>query len=138
MRRPAIGCLSCAAALLALAQVACGASDLLLLATDSEDPTRVGHTFSYMISVTNVGPDAVTNAQITDVLPEQVSFVDCSVSQGSWTEEFGVVTCDLGEMGAGATAEVQIVVQATEVGADLNRRVTRCCGAPARPSRRGS
>ena len=96
-------------------------SDLVMSITDSEDPTRVNHTFSYFLSVSNAGPDAVTNAEVTDVLADETAFATCNVSQGTWTEELGVVSCELGLMEAGATALVEIVVQATTVGVATNR-----------------
>jgi len=122
MKRPTTGLLFIFALLVpVLAQTAGATSDPLLSVTDSEDSTRVGHTYSYLITVTNAGPDDVVDAEVVDILPDKVTFVDCSVSQGSWTQELGVVTCDLGAMAAGATAGVEIVVQAVEEGVATNQ-----------------
>jgi uncharacterized repeat protein (TIGR01451 family) len=46
----------------------------------------------YTITVTNFGPDAATNVEVTDLLPAALSYVSHTVSQGSYVPGSGVWT----------------------------------------------
>lgn len=84
-------------------------SDVAVAVTDSPDPVRVGQSLTYRVAVTNRGPHNATNTVVTDVLPGEVDFVSCSLSQGSWSQQAGTVYCNLGIVNNGATAAVTIV-----------------------------
>ncbi|MFE9254200.1 hypothetical protein [Streptomyces sp. NPDC006879] len=57
-------------------------------ATDT--PIAPGETFDYTVTVTNDGPSRALNTKITDLLPEQLSFVS---SADDCTTEDATVTC---------------------------------------------
>ncbi|MFH0954023.1 MAG: DUF11 domain-containing protein [Verrucomicrobiota bacterium] len=95
-------------------------SDALISVADSPDPVRVGKNLTYAIAVTNVGPDTVTNAVVTDVMPAAANFVSCSLSQGTYSQVADIVTCNLGNLSKGATAAVTIVVSPTLDGTITN------------------
>ncbi len=84
-------------------------TDLSVTKTDSPDPVNVGDDLTYVINVTNHGPES-TDVTLTDTLPPQVTFVSATPSQGSCNEAGGTVTCNLGTMASGGSATVTIVV----------------------------
>jgi uncharacterized repeat protein (TIGR01451 family) len=75
---------------------------------------------TYTHTVTNNGPDAASRVTVTDQLPPSVTFVSATASQGSCGESGGIVTCNLGTMGSGATATLDIVVKPTVAGEITN------------------
>jgi uncharacterized repeat protein (TIGR01451 family) len=86
--------------------------------TASRNPAPVGLNFNYNIVVTNNGPGSATNPVVTDVLPTQVTFTAASSSQGTCTYASATrtVTCNLGPLGSGSSATVQITVKPREEG----------------------
>ncbi len=82
-------------------------SDLTISMTDSPDPVTEGNSVTYNIDVTNNGPSNATSVTVTDVLPATVTFVSASTV---CSNSSGTVTCSIGNLGNGATANVQITV----------------------------
>lgn len=88
--------------------------------TASPNPVNAGENLTYTISVVNNGPDAATNATVTDTLASLVSsggFQSAVPSQGSCTPS-GLtnatsvdLSCNLGTLNAGATANVIVIVR---------------------------
>jgi uncharacterized repeat protein (TIGR01451 family) len=110
-----------AACLLAFAAVSLAeTNDVLITKFDDTDPVRVNALLTYSIALTNSGPDAADDTVVTDVLPDDVEFVSCATSQGTYTQELETVSCYLGQLAAGATAAVQIVVRPTIEGVITN------------------
>ena len=63
----------------------------LALAKIVNDPTpSVGDTITYTITLSNNGPDAATNVQVTEALPAGVSFVSAMPSQGTYNPATGL------------------------------------------------
>lgn len=90
-------------------------ADLSLAGTASPNPAAVGSTLSYRLTLTNNGPATSTNAQLTDTLPSNVTFVSASTTQGSCSGT-GTVNCNIGTLASGASAIVTIVVTPTASG----------------------
>ncbi len=65
-------------------------ADLALAKTVSDLTPNVGETISYTITLSDNGPDAATNARVTDVLPAGVSFVSDTPSQGTYNPGTGL------------------------------------------------
>lgn len=86
-------------------------ADLVLGLFDSPDPVLTGAALTYTISVTNLGPATATGVMVTNRLPAGVHFVSASPSQGTAGGAGGLVWSDLGTVGAGDQALVQIIVQ---------------------------
>lgn len=63
---------------------------------------------SFTINVTNLGPDAATSVNVSDVLPAGLTFVNALSSQGSWSINGNSFNASLGTMANQATASVTI------------------------------
>ncbi|MCA1695044.1 MAG: DUF11 domain-containing protein, partial [Actinobacteria bacterium] len=91
-------------------------ADVSVTNTGSPDPVHRGHLLTYTVAVTNRGPQLARNTTLVDSLPKQAATRSVSTSQGTCTRDNTVVTCSLGDIAAGATATVTIVVKPTEQG----------------------
>jgi uncharacterized repeat protein (TIGR01451 family) len=103
------------------ASAAVGPTDLSLTKADTADPVTVGDTFGYVITVRNLGfVDDAGNVKTTDTLPSRVSYVSATPSKGSCQKSGSKVTCDLGQLNAGSSSSVTILVKATKSGTASN------------------
>ena len=87
-------------------------ADLAITKTGSPSKLKAGEPLTYTLEVTNAGPRETSGVTVRDPLPDGVTFQQASASQGSCEESDGVVTCDLGTLGDGASATVTIDVTA--------------------------
>ncbi|HWW00694.1 MAG TPA: proprotein convertase P-domain-containing protein [Candidatus Acidoferrum sp.] len=94
----------------------CPGSDLAIGMVASPQPVIVGANLKYTISVTNNGPSTAKNVSVSQVLPSNTIFVSATASQGSAAQAGGVVSADLGQMSAGGTATVTVIVIPATVG----------------------
>ena len=87
--------------------------DIHVLKTADNTPINAGDTASYTITVSNDGQGLARDVTLTDTLPAGVSWsddsVDCSITAG-------VLSCDFGDLAAGAS--VQVTVSGTTDAAD--------------------
>jgi len=88
-------------------QSALNPTDLEISKVDSTDPITAGLTLTYTLVITNHGPAPASNVQVVDALPDGVTFVSATASQGLCNSG---VTCDLGDLAVGATATITVVV----------------------------
>jgi uncharacterized repeat protein (TIGR01451 family) len=106
-------------------------ADLRILKTGPSGRQPTGRDMTYTISVTNDGPDPAAGVIVTDTLPASATFVSATPSQGSCLHDSGVVTCDLGTIGSGGSATIDIVVKPTQAGTITNiASVTATTGDP--------
>jgi uncharacterized repeat protein (TIGR01451 family) len=70
-----------------------------------------GASFTYTITVRNVGGAEATNVTVRDTVPAGLSIVS---SSNNCSTSGQTLTCDLGSVAAGANESVSITVQATE------------------------
>ena len=78
--------------------------------TKANEPTGAvlnGDSITYTLTVTNDGNATATGVEVTDQLPAGVTFVDATAG---CSEAAGLVTCALGDIGAGACSRVDITV----------------------------
>jgi uncharacterized repeat protein (TIGR01451 family) len=66
-----------------------------------------GDPIAYTLSVSNDGTGTAVDVHVADQLPTSVTFADATAGCG---EAAGLVTCDLGDIGAGASVSVDITV----------------------------
>jgi aldose sugar dehydrogenase len=96
-------------ATVSLKVVSSTSADLSLTKTGSPNPSTVGTTLSYRLTITNNGPATATNVSVTDNLPASVTFVSASTTQGSCSQTT-IGSCSLGSLANGASAVVTINV----------------------------
>ncbi|WP_345319037.1 DUF11 domain-containing protein, partial [Novipirellula rosea] len=88
-------------------------ADLLVTLDDSADPVLVGDSFSYNLTVTNLGPEPATDVTLSSVLPTGTQFVSAT-SGGQY--DSGIVEFELGDLAVGESIDVSIDVVATQAG----------------------
>jgi uncharacterized repeat protein (TIGR01451 family) len=93
------------------AAVTVSTADLSLTKT-GPSLVETGDTFTYTLTVENLGPDAAVDVVLVDTLPDGVTFVSATAP---CTEASGVVTCELGEIAFEGVVEIEIVVMAPDV-----------------------
>jgi len=84
----------------------------LSVAKSGPATVNAGEQLSYQITVRNDGPNYADDVTLTDTLPSDVTFVSATTSQGTCSYDSGNhrLTCDLGTLANGTSAEVTIVV----------------------------
>ncbi|WP_033823430.1 M66 family metalloprotease [Kitasatospora sp. MBT63] len=91
-------------------------TDLSVSLTDAPDPVIAGTSLTWTVTVANHGPNPATSTRVTTTLPADVtnptSSVPCTVTGAT-------VTCNLSEVGLGATRQYTITA---DVPADLVHR----------------
>src|SRR5439155_20522278 len=91
-------------------------ADLSATVTDSPDPVLIGNSVIYSAIIINNGPGNASGVTVMDTLPMGSSFVSAAGSQGSCSQAGGAVTCNLGNLAAGATARLTVTVTAPNAG----------------------
>jgi uncharacterized repeat protein (TIGR01451 family) len=98
-------------------------ADLETTITDSHDPVRARHLVDYRVTVANHGPGDATSVEVRDEIPAGSSFNSrASSDECFFDSEAGVVFCNIGFLGAGTSATVDIVVRAPDVGEPTKAR----------------
>ena len=99
-----------------IGEAPCLEADLEVTKTD-DGPVVVGETLTYTLTVTNHGPSDASDVVLGDPLPDGVTFLSATPSQGS-CQATGV--CLLGTIADDASATVTITVRADEAGTITN------------------
>ncbi len=86
-------------------------TDLAVSQTDAPDPALPGENVTYSITVRNLGTYPASVVALRDDLPAGSALVSASATQGSCTGSAPVI-CNLGDLGAGGSAGVTVVVTA--------------------------
>ncbi len=95
-------------------------TDLAITKTVSPQTAIVGEHVSFTIVATNHGPSAATNVVVSDPLPAGLTFVSATPDHGSCAAAGSTVTCNLGNLPAGATATITIEATRTTTDAIVN------------------
>lgn len=95
-------------------------ADLAIAKTVSRNPVMVANNFSFVLTATNNGPSPATGVVVTDSLPAGINFVSATTSQGSCSNNAGVVTCNVGNLAVRASATIMLTVSATAAGSITN------------------
>ncbi|MBW7885524.1 MAG: DUF11 domain-containing protein [Caldilineaceae bacterium] len=89
-------------------QKAINATDVGISKSASPDPAVAGEPLTYILAVTNAGPNLASAVQVIDTLPEGVAYV--SDTGGCVEGPSGTLTCLLSELLVGETREIKITV----------------------------
>ena len=98
-------------------------ADLAVYQDPVGEPAGAGERFAYSLSIDNDGPAKAIGVSLTDELPDGVSFV--SADGLPCVEATGVVTCAVGELEAGASADVVLEVEVPDEVEDTTRTKRR-------------
>ncbi len=101
-----------------------GAADLSIAVAGSPDSVNIGQQETYTLTVTNNDPvNASSNVAVTDNLPAGAAVVSASTDApgGSVSTSNGKVTASLGDLAAGASDTVTVVVTFNQTGSKTNR-----------------
>lgn len=93
-----------------------GPTNLIITKTDSPDPVIAGSNLTYTITVQNAGTGDATAVTVTDNLPSGVDLV----SDAGCTHAGSTVTCSLGQVNAGTSQQVTIIVKPKKEGQIVN------------------
>ncbi|MFO1519403.1 MAG: DUF11 domain-containing protein [bacterium] len=96
-----------------------GVADLAITEVAFPDAVEVGQDITYVLTVTNNGPEAALNVVLTDNLPSQVAFVNALSNQGTCSGA-PQLSCSLGILAKGESALVTVIVTASANGSVSN------------------
>ena len=83
-------------------------ADLSVTKVADQDPVAAGTDLTYTVTVANAGPNTAVGVELLDELPAEVTLVAADPRCGPPVA--GDVTCDLGDLAAGASTDVAIEV----------------------------
>jgi uncharacterized repeat protein (TIGR01451 family) len=87
--------------------------DLSITKTASASSVKIGALLTYTLTASNSGPSDGTGVLITDALPTNLTYDSVESTAGTVRESGGTITVDIGNLAAGATDTVTIVVTVT-------------------------
>ena len=91
-------------------------ADLSLVKTVSDPKPEVGSVIEWTVTVTNSGPDTAWSTVVNESLPDGLTFVGASASNGTY--DFATGTWHVGDLPVGESAEITISTSVdSEVGA---------------------
>jgi uncharacterized protein (TIGR03437 family) len=94
-------------------------ADLAITISGAPNPVMINNQLTYTLTVTNNGPDPGVGVRVTDTPPDGASLVSSAASQGSCSGA-SVINCDLGNLAAGSSATITIIVTPSSAGAIIN------------------
>jgi uncharacterized repeat protein (TIGR01451 family) len=89
-------------------------ADLSITKTASPDPVNPGGNLTYTITVTNLGPDSASDVNVTDKLPQGVTYQSHDTAKGAANNISGNITWSIGSLDSGESANLTILVTALE------------------------
>lgn len=101
-------------------------ADLSVTLTDEPDPVTSGGTLVYTLTVENRGPDPAEDVTAAVLLPDGVIHVGSSPSNGSCApqpDNASVISCALGALPVGTTAQIEVTASVTAAPATELRAV---------------
>src|SRR4051795_6524049 len=104
-------------------------ANLAVTNSDAPDPVNSGATITYTQTITNNGPDAAANANITESIGSGVTFQSIA-APGGWScttpavGGTGAISCSIASLANAATASFTVVVNVTAVSGSITNTVT--------------
>jgi uncharacterized repeat protein (TIGR01451 family) len=90
-------------------------ADLSVVVSDAPDPVQTGQPLTYTAVLTNNGPEPAGNAHLRSSTPAGTTHVWATPSAGTCSGT-SLVDCSFGDLAAGGSVSVQIVVTPTATG----------------------
>jgi len=91
-------------------------ADLAISQVATPNPVIVASNLTVTLSITNRGPSPAMGVLVTNTLPASFNFISASASQGSCSNNAGVIICNLGNLPRQTAATVSILVVPTVQG----------------------
>ena len=88
--------------------------DLTVNKTVNSSHIIKGDTISWVITISNNGPDTATNVKVTDLLPEGLVYINSLVDKGTYNSSNGIWI--VGELNVGETVSLTIITKTVEAG----------------------
>ncbi len=107
-----------------LATVVGAGADLGVTIKATPRPATMGQPLTYTLTVRNRSAMEATDVVVTERIPARSTLVSATPSQGTCTGS-APVSCALGSIAAGATAQITVVVQPTAVGYITNHATVK-------------
>lgn len=86
-------------------------AELQLDMADDPDPVLAGSVLTYTLAIVNQGPSDGAFLSLEDTLPEQASYLSWASAQFACGAVANTVTCTLGSLAAGSSAQVTLNVK---------------------------
>lgn len=87
-------------------------NDMSVAVADSPDVVILGDTLTYLVTVTNSGPDKATGLIVTNQLPAEVSFLSAATFSGVCSNVERTVICVLDPVSVGDNVRITIATRA--------------------------
>ncbi|HEV7485472.1 MAG TPA: IPTL-CTERM sorting domain-containing protein [Thermoanaerobaculia bacterium] len=104
-------------------------ANLAVTNSDAPDPVNSGGTITYTQTITNNGPDAATNANITESIGSGVTFQSISAPAG-WScttpavGGTGAISCSIASLANAGSASFTVVVNVAAVSGSVSNTIT--------------
>ncbi|MGH2937318.1 MAG: isopeptide-forming domain-containing fimbrial protein [Solirubrobacterales bacterium] len=109
------------------------AADLAIRKTMGK--AQAGQPLTYTLAVTNKGPSASSAVTVKDTLPAGTTFKSATPSQGTCSASGQTVTCGLGQLASGGSAQVSITVDVAATATGSIRNVASVVGPEPDPDK---
>jgi large repetitive protein len=109
------------------------AADLAI--TKTMGKAEAGKPLTYTLAITNKGPSDSSAVRVKDTLPTDTTFSSATPSQGTCSVVGQDVTCDLGPLVSGGSAQVTIVVDVAATATGTIRNVATVQGPEPDPDK---
>ncbi|HTH05174.1 MAG TPA: DUF11 domain-containing protein, partial [Ilumatobacteraceae bacterium] len=96
-------------------------ADMAIVKTASVPQVGAGGGFTWLLDVTNKGPDPATNVSISDIVPGQVTVTSVSSTEFNCNRSGNTVSCTKASMAVGETGHIAVTVSVptTAAGGDV-------------------
>ena len=95
-------------------------ADVTISATVTAGPIALGSSVPYLVAVSNAGPSVATQIVVTNLASGGVTVANIVATQGSCTQESGVINCAIGTLASGASAAITFNAQPLAEGSLIN------------------
>jgi uncharacterized repeat protein (TIGR01451 family) len=93
-----------------------GGADMAIRITTAATAVSVGEDVQWQLAVTNFGPGNASSVRVTISLPNGLTLISVTASQGTCSQMSNAVPCDLGVIVNGASAAITVVARVDAVG----------------------